>query len=58
MKKEYIIPSIEVVVAQLDQEMMAGHSYGDADAKEQNLVEEDNFFNTDTRNIWADDEEE
>ena len=42
MKKEYIMPSIEIVETQLDSEMMAGHSDDWADGKENNL-----FFDMD-----------
>lgn len=58
MKKEYIIPAIEVVAAQLDQEMMAGHSLDEADAKQQTFENEETFFNRDTKNIWETEEGE
>lgn len=43
MKKEYIIPEIEIVSSQLEQAMM-GFSDDWADAKEQTTIEEDEFF--------------
>lgn len=58
MKKEYMSPAIDVITANLDQEMMVGHSYGDADAKEQTFDNEETFFNRDTKNIWETEEEE
>lgn len=58
MKKEYMSPAIDVITANLDQEMMGNHSYGDADAKEQTFDNEETFFNRDTKNIWETEEEE
>ena len=58
MKKEYKIPAIEDVAAQLDQEMMAGHSLDEADAKQQTFENEETFFNRDTKNIWETEEGE
>lgn len=43
MKKEYIIPKIEIVSSQLEQPMM-GFSDDWAEGKEQATIEEDEFF--------------
>ena len=58
MKKVYISPVTEIVESQMDQEVMAPHSQGWGDAKEQNFEADDQLFNTDTKNIWAEEEEE
>lgn len=61
MKKEYMMPSIEIIESQLHLEMMAGHSYDCADAKgmnfqsddEQNEMQEwDNLFSNDRKDPW------
>ena len=61
MKKEYMMPSIEIIVSQLHLEMMAGHSDDWADAKgmnfqsddEQNEMQEwDNIFSNDRKDPW------
>ena len=53
MRKVYICPEIEVTQAKLNEELLAGHSYGWADAKGQN----EEFFDEDeetlkSRNLW------
>ena len=58
MKKEYMSPAIDVISAQLNHEMLGKHSQQWGDAKEQNFEADDQLFNTETRNIWAEEEEE
>ena len=57
MKKKYIRPTLEVVASQLNEHLM-DHSFGWADAKEQTFENEETLFNTDTKNIWAEEDEE
>lgn len=60
MKKEYIIPAIEIVSSQLEQAMM-GFSDDWADAKENSFEEEDAsdlFKETAPHNVWEDEEDE
>ena len=66
MKKEYIMPSIEIIASQLNSEMMTGHSDDWADAKENNmfLFDDEEFDNEndlwnnnshkDDYNLWED----
>ena len=61
MKKEYIIPAIEIVSSQLEQAMM-GFSDDWADAKENSFDEEedtalDRIKNLEFPHIWEDEEE-
>lgn len=58
MKKLYIKPQTEVDIMQTES-LLAGHSNDVVGSKEQGLVEEESFFNRDTKNIWeAEGEEE
>jgi hypothetical protein len=60
MKKEYIIPAIEIVSSQLEQAMM-GFSDDWADAKENSFEDEDAsdlFKETAPHNLWEDAEDE
>lgn len=60
MKKEYIIPAIEIVSSQLEQAMM-GFSDDWADAKENSFEEEDAanpIKDVEFHNIWEDAEDE
>ena len=57
MKRKYLSPFVEVVASLLKDRLM-GHSYGWADAKEQTFENEETLFNTDTKNIWAEEDEE
>ena len=60
MKKEYIIPAIEIVSSQLEQAMM-GFSDDWADAKENTFEEEDApnpIKDVEFHNIWEDAEDE
>ena len=65
MKKEYIIPEIEIISSQLEQAMM-GFSDDWAEGKEQTTVEEDDFFSEKEKDplgelgfssIWDDEKE-
>lgn len=60
MKKEYIIPAIEIVSSQLEQAMM-GFSDDWADAKENSFEEEDApnpIKDVEFHDIWEDAEDE
>lgn len=60
MKKEYIIPAIEIVSSQLEQAMM-GFSDDWADAKENSFEEEDApnpIKDIEFHDIWEDAEDE
>lgn len=57
MKKKYVSPEVIIACSYLESKLL-GHSYGDADAKEQNFEADDRLFNTDTKNIWAEEDEE
>ena len=57
MKKKYIRPTLDVVASQLNEHLL-DHSFDWADAKEQTFENEETLFNTDTKNIWAEEDEE
>jgi hypothetical protein len=57
MKKEYIKPQVETLTTVLDSQILEGSYLYHGDAKEENFTD-DNLFNTDTRNIWAEEVEE
>lgn len=53
MKKEYIMPSIEIIASQLNSEMMAGHSDDWADAKENNMFLFDDEEFDEENDLWG-----
>lgn len=61
MKKKYIRPTLDVVASQLNEHLM-DHSFGWADAKNQDMADEPAekkpLEDLQFRNIWAEEEEE
>lgn len=57
MKKNYVSPEIQVVKSAREGVILM-HSDDWASGKEQNFEADDQLFNTDTKNIWAEEEEE
>ena len=53
MKKEYMMPSIEIIASQLCSEMMTGHSDDWADAKENNMFLFDDEEFDDENDLWG-----
>lgn len=58
MKKEYIKPQVETLTTNMECQILDGSWNNHGDAKEQNFETDDRLFNTDTRNIWAEENEE
>jgi hypothetical protein len=57
MKKKYICPEIEFVLAHLTKDLaeLPGHSEGDADAKGLSFdIEDEDNENPTSRNLWDD----
>lgn len=57
MKNKYVKPEVEVLSVEQSCSLLRGSELDHPDAKQQDMVE-DNLFNTDTKNIWAEEEEE
>ena len=57
MKKEYIKPQVETLTTNMECQILDGSYWFHGEAKEENVADE-NLFNTDTRNIWAEEDEE
>ena len=58
MKKEYIKPQVETLTTNMEGQILEGSWKNHGDAKEQDFETDDRLFNTDTRNIWAEENEE